>query len=463
LNGGSDDSSEEIQTTKKSSTKNNKKNKVEGESDIKTINNSIKSTKSAKSTQVDDDGFQTVNALKPKKIKDKKQDSEEEFTAAVVTTKSTKSTKSTKEKKKKNVEKVEKSDNEEIVVVKEKKTKKTKKIEKDEQSEEDVEEAVKAEEAEEAEESVESVESAEETVDIKDKKSDNKETFKTNIVSNENNQSIFSDDKPENNTDVKPENNTDVKPENNTDTSQNYSSPGNNDGWGLQQKKRKHDRFDKSTNEMVIDADKIQYYNPANKLNGDDMKLNTKWVVWTHENDNQDWSLSSYTNIYEYDSIGSMWRFLWNLENLNKNDRQYYIMRQGITPIWEDNNNKKGAICSILIDNMNRNAKHSRGDLGVDTFIAFCILVNNESFVKNNEEINGLCYSIKSRSVLIKLWIKDYESNRNFTDKLPISLLKSIETIIIKFEEKSNHTYNNYIKSNRPKVSVQIREIKPAY
>ena len=193
------------------------------------------------------------------------------------------------------------------------------------------------------------------------------------------------------------------------------------------------------------------------------MKLNTKWVVWTHENENQDWSLASYTNIYEYDSIGSMWRFLWNLENLNKNDRQYYIMREGITPIWEDNNNKKGAICSIMIDNMNRNARHSRGDLGVDTFIAFCILINNESFVKNNEDINGLCYSIKSRSVLIKLWIRDHESNKNFIDKLPISLLKSIETIITKIEEKNNHNYNNYIKSNRPKVSVQIREIKPTY
>lgn len=205
--------------------------------------------------------------------------------------------------------------------------------------------------------------------------------------------------------------------------------------------------------------DTLSLYDPDAKLPGDDMKLNTTWVVWIHENDNQDWSLKSYKSIYEIDSVGSMWRFLHVLDNLDKNIRQYYIMRNGITPIWEDNNNKQGAICSIMIDNMNKFSSHTKGDLGVDAFSAICILVLNESFVRNSNVINGLCYSIKSRSVLIKLWIKDFESNKNFREMLPITILKHIDTILSNMDNK-NHSVRNNVKSG---ISVQLKAIKPNY
>ena len=218
------------------------------------------------------------------------------------------------------------------------------------------------------------------------------------------------------------------------------------------------DRYKKKNIENTeSNENKLTYYNPEIKLKGDDMKLNTSWTVWIHENENTDWTLSSYKPVYEINSIGSMWRFLWILDNLNKNVIQYYIMRNGITPIWEDNNNKNGAICSIMIDNLNRNSKHMRGDLGVDAFSAICILVMNESFVKNNHDINGLCYSIKSRSVLIKLWVKDYTSNMYFIDKLPITILKCLDTLISNMDTRSH-----VLKSNgKSKVSVQLKQIKP--
>jgi len=211
--------------------------------------------------------------------------------------------------------------------------------------------------------------------------------------------------------------------------------------------------------DIVKKDDELEYYDHTAKLKGDDMKLNTTWNVWIHENSNPNWDIKSYTSICSIDSIGSMWRFLSVLDNLDKNVRQYYIMRDGITPIWEDNNNKQGAICSIMVDNMSR-SRYNKGDIGVDAFSAICILVMNESFVKNNLDINGLCYSIKSRSVLIKLWVKDYESNKNFMDKLPITILKSLDTIISTIENKGNYGKSNGGKS---RISVQVKQIKPNY
>jgi len=201
----------------------------------------------------------------------------------------------------------------------------------------------------------------------------------------------------------------------------------------------------------------LDYYDPMKKLPGDDLKLNSSWNVWIHENSNDDWSLESYQSIFTIDSVGSMWRFLSVFDNLDKNARQYYIMRDGITPIWEDNNNKHGAICSIMIDNVIKSNRFSKGDLGVDAFSSICILVMNESFVRKNQDINGLCYSIKSRSALIKLWVKDYELNKKYGEKLPITILKSFDSMVSNMEGRGAAI------GGKSRISVQTKQIKPNY
>lgn len=236
-------------------------------------------------------------------------------------------------------------------------------------------------------------------------------------------------------------------------------------------KKDRHDKYDRNgkydrndrnhRNDPIVDdsdTPNFDYYNPLIKLPGDDMKLNSSWTVWIHENDNQLWDLASYESIFHINSIGSMWRFLSVFDNLNKNVRQYYIMRDGITPIWEDNNNKNGAICSIMIDNTTRGGKNGRCDLGVDAFTALCILVLNESFVKDNADINGLCYSIKSKSVLNKLWVRDFKKNEKFGTKLPYTFLKALENLIINMVGRGYQRPNN-----KSLISVQTKAIEPNY
>lgn len=250
-----------------------------------------------------------------------------------------------------------------------------------------------------------------------------------------------------------------------------YVPPNVSDSWSSAQynRRRKNNKYDryKDSDQYDYNDDEIDrkdypmldFYDPTKKMPGDDLKLNSSWNVWIHDNDNDDWSLDSYTSIYTIDSIGSMWRFLSVFDNLDKNVRQYYIMRNGITPIWEDNNNKHGAICSIMIDNVSKSNRiaQSKGDLGVDAFSSICILVMNESFVRRNQDINGLCYSIKSRSVLIKLWVKDYESNKKYGEKLPITILKSFDSVI------SNMEGRGITIGGKSRISVQTKQIKPNY
>jgi hypothetical protein len=130
--------------------------------------------------------------------------------------------------------------------------------------------------------------------------------------------------------------------------------------------------------------EELKMYNEE-KTDGSELKLNSLWKLWIHENDNEKWDIDSYNFNSNIDNIACLWRFLNSFNNLDKFNRQFYVMRDGIMPIWEDNNNKNGVICSFRIENINVNPK-IYNDIGVDIFSCFCIMVLNECFTIKNSE-----------------------------------------------------------------------------
>jgi len=183
---------------------------------------------------------------------------------------------------------------------------------------------------------------------------------------------------------------------------------------------------------------------------GNTLYLHSIWSVFIHSVDCPDWTESSYTHIYTINSIGSFWRFFNNFHLLDKSKNQIFIMRNKIKPIWEDNNNRNGGICSIK---MECQSKAGRTDLSTEVMTCICLLVMNETFILDNEEINGISYAIKNRNVLIKLWCKNYTNN--VSEKLPLGLMHKIDTIL-----QNSDRIKRYHDS---KLSIKYMQIKPEY
>ena len=78
-------------------------------------------------------------------------------------------------------------------------------------------------------------------------------------------------------------------------------------------------------------------------------KLNSSWNIWYHHQKNN-WKLDSYKKIFKIKSIESFWEFNNNIDLIGGiNSQHYFMMREHITPIWEDKSNKKGGCWSIKI------------------------------------------------------------------------------------------------------------------
>jgi len=176
------------------------------------------------------------------------------------------------------------------------------------------------------------------------------------------------------------------------------------------------------------------FYNDTLKEIGNDLYLSSIWTVWIHENNNTKWDKLSFVKLYCIDSIGSFWRFFNNFHLIDKNKYGVFIMRDSIQPIWEDNKNRKGGICSIKFNCV------SNQQVNNEAMVALCLLVVNETFI-SDDDINGVTYAIKGGSVLIKIWYKTFSSK--FIDKIPVEFITRLEKLLDK------------------KPSIQIKPIKP--
>lgn len=226
------------------------------------------------------------------------------------------------------------------------------------------------------------------------------------------------------------------------------------DGW-MSTKKRDNVRSDIPEKDVYDEkADTSIDY-------GNDKVLNSYWTVWVHKTTDQDWTLKSYQKIFTINSIGSFWRFFNNFIAFNKTDYHIFIMREDVAPIWEDVNNKFGGICSLKVDSLQKGYKT---DISTEIFVTLAMLLTNETLMKDNKSLNGISYSVKKRSVFIKLWHRLYNPDRSLEQDLPKLLLKRYGTELEHMgagRAFANAKYGN--QTSDLGISVQYKQIKPEY
>ena len=184
---------------------------------------------------------------------------------------------------------------------------------------------------------------------------------------------------------------------------------------------------------------------------GDDKKLNNYWTVWVHSNTNEDWKLSGYQKIYTINSWGGFWRFFNNIQSFDQN-YHIFVMREEISPIWEDHNNKQGGICSLKLDSTQKGYKT---DISIELLTIICLLALNETLITDGKNINGIEFSVKKRSSHVKIWTKKYQADKDMAIELPKALIDNINTELEKINKNGSYKDN--------KLSILCRPIKPEY
>lgn len=142
---------------------------------------------------------------------------------------------------------------------------------------------------------------------------------------------------------------------------------------------------------------------------GEKLVFPSFWSVWIHKNSSNDWSLNSYHKVMTIHTIADFWRFINNFDKINYMEYQFFIMRNNITPTWEDPENKNGGAASLIIRISDPNLLKIWEDV--------CVMTINEQIYDKMDEINGVSFNLKDDLTVIKIWNKNM--NDDISKKLP--------------------------------------------
>ena len=136
--------------------------------------------------------------------------------------------------------------------------------------------------------------------------------------------------------------------------------------------------------------------------------LNNKWILWCHSVTNNKWDLDSYNKIYELNNLYDYKTYIDSITLNDYHNSMFFLMREGILPIWEDENNING--CSLTIKVPNNKVKKEW-----DKLILNSITENLRLDKEDYGEITGLSISPKKEFNIIKIWLR---SNLNNLDNI---------------------------------------------
>ena len=131
-------------------------------------------------------------------------------------------------------------------------------------------------------------------------------------------------------------------------------------------------------------------------------KLARQWTVWGHLPHDTDWSIKSYKEVYELNTVEDTIALIESLPEVLVINCMLFIMRKGIIPVWEDVNNRKGGCFSYKI--ANKQVYNIWKDLTY--MLVGETLSENKDFVKT---ITGITISPKKSFCIMKIWTSTCE------------------------------------------------------
>jgi hypothetical protein len=133
-------------------------------------------------------------------------------------------------------------------------------------------------------------------------------------------------------------------------------------------------------------------------LISDFKRLKYKWNLWAHLPQDADWTLKSYKKIFQFMHVEETIAITESLpEGLVKNC-MLFVMKDGISPMWEDPRNRNGGCFSYKVSN--KNVYEVWRDL---TFVLVGESISsNLPFVNS---VTGITISPKKNFCIVKIWM----------------------------------------------------------
>lgn len=221
-----------------------------------------------------------------------------------------------------------------------------------------------------------------------------------------------------------------------------------NNPFNSQYSKRNYKKIVKTNNTKSI-SDKYVFLNISESKTIENLKFDNHYKTYAHFNEDKVWRYPNYLPISRLESWVDIAGFFNSLNKKNTkytmNDFDIFVMKNNISPMWEDEQNKDGSIVSV---------KLASNEEAFRLFKFLLINICNNSLLKYTEKTynktNGISFSTKFvesanlYSYIVKVWFKDNFCGNNYNYNF-------------------QNIFNNHINEELEGYSVKFRPIKPEF
>lgn len=154
------------------------------------------------------------------------------------------------------------------------------------------------------------------------------------------------------------------------------------------------------------------YKNVSYEGSGENYELDYSWEIWYHHIKNN-WKVDGFNNIFTITNIKEFWDFNNNTNILGGiNSHHFFMMRTGINPIWEDEQNKYGGCWSIKIPT----------EKSLELWTKLSTYIVGGHITSDKDIINGISICAKNPvTSVVKIW--NNNNKLNSIELLPVDIL----------------------------------------
>lgn len=140
-----------------------------------------------------------------------------------------------------------------------------------------------------------------------------------------------------------------------------------------------------------------------------DLFLNDTWTLYFHDPDNSSWDMDSYQVLASVSSVQDWAKLVGSFQEV-WNKGMFFLMREHILPIWEDEHNKNGGCISFKLWKNEVTPKW----LELTARTLGEVLVNGADWQK----VCGVSISPKRSYCIARIWLAD-DSVKEFSYSFP--------------------------------------------
>jgi len=172
------------------------------------------------------------------------------------------------------------------------------------------------------------------------------------------------------------------------------------------------DEIGKGASSLFTTNSEGEYYSDGKKhnqkldtMNGignkKQLSLHSKWNYYYHLPNDKNWNLASYKPIMgEIDTLEKLIAVNETVTNNIIKNCMLFVMREGVTPMWEDSCNRNGGCFSYKVTN--------KVVVSVWRELTYLLCGNSLTIDKNHMElVNGITISPKRGFCIVKIWLKN--------------------------------------------------------